>query len=34
VNGGIFLHQLKDEFFSNREEIMSRLNKKRIKNKK
>lgn len=34
VNGGIFLHQLKDEFFSNREEIMTRLNAKKIKIKK
>jgi 3'-phosphoadenosine 5'-phosphosulfate sulfotransferase (PAPS reductase)/FAD synthetase len=34
VNGGVFLHQLKDDFFANREEIMARLNEKGIKIKK
>jgi|WetSurSiteA1Bulk_404760.scaffolds.fasta_scaffold00380_5 3'-phosphoadenosine 5'-phosphosulfate sulfotransferase (PAPS reductase)/FAD synthetase len=34
VNGGIFLHQLRDDFFANREEIMARLNEKGIKIKK
>jgi 3'-phosphoadenosine 5'-phosphosulfate sulfotransferase (PAPS reductase)/FAD synthetase len=34
VNGGIFLHQLRDDFFANREEIMARLNEKGIKKRK
>jgi 3'-phosphoadenosine 5'-phosphosulfate sulfotransferase (PAPS reductase)/FAD synthetase len=34
VNGGIFLHQLKDEFFSNQDEIMAQLNDEKIKIKK
>lgn len=34
VNGGVFLHQLRDDFFANREEIMTRLNAKKIKVKK
>jgi len=34
VNGGIFLHQLKDDFFANRDEIMAKLNEEKIKIKK
>lgn len=34
VNGGKFLHQIKDNFFANREEIMTRLNEKALTKRK
>jgi 3'-phosphoadenosine 5'-phosphosulfate sulfotransferase (PAPS reductase)/FAD synthetase len=34
VGGNIFLHQLKDDFFANREEIMTRLNEKGLTKRK
>lgn len=34
VNGGIFLHQLRDDFMENREEIMARLNEKALTKRK
>ena len=34
VNGGIFLHQLRDDFFANQKEIMAKLNEEKIKIKK
>jgi 3'-phosphoadenosine 5'-phosphosulfate sulfotransferase (PAPS reductase)/FAD synthetase len=34
VNGGVFLHQLRDDFFANREEYIEKLKNKPIKKRK
>jgi 3'-phosphoadenosine 5'-phosphosulfate sulfotransferase (PAPS reductase)/FAD synthetase len=34
VTGGVFLHQLRDDFMENREEIMDKLNKKALTKRK